>query len=158
YNHPDVIAGQGTTALEMLDEIPRLDALVAPIGGGGLMAGATIAARGLRPSLRLFAAEPLGADDAAPSKAAGMLIPRTAPHTIGDGLLTSMGDLTWPVIRDQVEAVVTVREDEIIHAMRLMWERAKLLIEPSSAVAVAAVLTPYFQALPGMPNVGVILS
>ena len=158
YNHPDVMAGQGTVALEMLAELPDLDAIVAPIGGGGLMAGVTIAAKALKPTIRMFAAEPSGADDAARSKALGQLVPQTGPHTIADGLLTSMGDLTWPVVRDQVEAVVTVTEEEIVQAMRLTWERAKLLIEPSSAVAVAAVLTPGFQALPGMKKVGVVLS
>lgn len=158
YNHPDVIAGQGTVALEMLAEAPDLDAIVAPIGGGGLLAGVTIAAKSLKPGIRVFGAEPLGADDAARSKAAGVLIPQAAPQTIADGLLTSMGDLTWPVVRDQVEAVVTVKEDEIVAALRLTWERAKLLIEPSSAVAVAAVLTPLFKALTGMTKVGVVLS
>src|SRR5205807_4024579 len=139
YNHPDVIAGQGTVALEMLEQAPDLDAVVAPIGGGGLIAGVTLAAKALKPRIRVFAAEPKGADDAARSKAAGALIPQAAPNTIADGLLTSMGDLTWPVVRDLVEAVITVKEDEIVAAMRLTWERAKLLIEPSSAVAVAAV-------------------
>ena len=158
YNHADVIAGQGTVALEMLEEIPDLDAIIAPIGGGGLMAGVTLAAKALKPTIRLFAAEPLGADDAARSKAAGALVPQTAPHTIADGLLTSMGDLTWPVVRDLVEAVVTVKEEEIVQAMRLIWERAKLLIEPSSAVTVAAVLTPGFRGLQGMAKVGVVLS
>jgi threonine dehydratase/serine racemase len=158
YNHPDVMAGQGTVALEMLDEIPDLDAIVAPIGGGGLMSGVAIAAQALKPAIRVFAAEPLGADDAARSKAAGTMIPQTVPQTIADGLLTSMGDLTWPVVRDLVEAVVTVKEDEIVAAMRLTWERAKLLIEPSSAVAVAAVMTPAFQGLQGMRKVGVVLS
>jgi threonine dehydratase/serine racemase len=158
YNHPDVIAGQGTVALEMLAEIPDLDAIVAPIGGGGLVAGVTIAAKALKPALRVFAAEPMGADDAARSKAAATLIPQTAPNTIADGLLTSMGDLTWPLVRDLVEAVITVAEDEIVAAMGLTWERAKLLIEPSSAVAVAAVLTPRFKALSNLTKVGVVLS
>jgi threonine dehydratase/serine racemase len=158
YNHPDVIAGQGTVALEMLHDRPDLDAIVAPIGGGGLMAGVTIAAKAVKPSIRLFAAEPLGADDAARSKARGELVPQTGPQTIADGLLTSMGELTWPVVRDSVEAVVTVREDEIVAAMRLMWERAKLLIEPSSAVAVAAMFNPMFKGLTGMRKVGVVLS
>jgi threonine dehydratase/serine racemase len=158
YNHPDVIAGQGTVALELLAELPELDAIVAPIGGGGLVSGVTVAAKALKPAIRVFAAEPLGADDAARSKALGEFIQQTAPQTIADGLLTSMGDLTWPVVRDLVEAVVTVREDEIVSAMRLTWERAKLLIEPSSAVAVAAVLTPFFQSLKGINKVGVILS
>ncbi len=158
YNHVDVIAGQGTAALELLEQVPDLDAIVAPVGGGGLMSGISIAAKAVQPGIRLFAAEPLGADDAARSKAAGTLIPQSGPKTIADGLLTSLGDLTWPVIRDLVEGVVTVREDEIIAAMRLAWERAKLLIEPSSAVAVAAVLTESFRSLEGIRRVGVVLS
>jgi threonine dehydratase/serine racemase len=158
YNHPDVIAGQGTAALELLEQAPGLDAVVAPVGGGGLLAGVTLAAKALAPAVRVFAAEPAGADDAARSKAAGMLIPQTAPRTIADGLLTSLGDLTWPVLRDRVERVLTVTEDEIIRAMRLAWERAKLLIEPSAAVAVAAVLSAEFRALEGLQRVGVILS
>jgi threonine dehydratase len=158
YNHADVIAGQGTVALEMLEDIPELDAMVCPIGGGGLMAGVTLAAKALKPTMRLFAAEPRGADDAARSKALGQLVPQTGPNTIADGLLTSMGELTWPVVRDLVETVVTVKEDEIVAAMRLAWERAKFLIEPSSAVALAAVLTPGFRELSGMTKVGVVLS
>jgi threonine dehydratase/serine racemase len=88
----------------------------------------------------------------------GTLVPQTAPRTIADGLLTSLGDLTWPLLRDQVERVVTVTEEQIVAAMRLAWERAKLLIEPSAAVAVAAVLTDEFKALDGIRRVGVILS
>jgi threonine dehydratase len=158
YNHPDVIAGQGTAALELLEQVPRLDAVVASVGGGGLLAGVTLAAKALAPCVRIFAAEPAGADDAARSKAAGVLIPQTAPRTIADGLLTSLGDLTWPVLRDLVEGVILVTEEEIVGAMRLAWERAKLLIEPSTAVAVAAVLSSEFAALDGLRRVGVILS
>jgi threonine dehydratase len=158
YNHPDVIAGQGTAALELLEQAPGLDAVVAPVGGGGLLAGVTIAAKAISPSVRIFAAEPAGADDAARSKAAGVLIPQTAPRTIADGLLTSLGDLTWPVLRDQVERVVLVTEEEIVHAMRLAWERAKLLIEPSAAVTVAAVLSAEFRAFDGLRRVGIVLS
>jgi threonine dehydratase/serine racemase len=158
YNSPDIIAGQGTVALELLEQVAGLDAIVAPVGGGGLVAGVCIAGRSIHPNLRVFAAEPLAADDAARSKAAGTLIPQTAPKTIADGLLTSLGDLTWPILRDQVERVVTVREDEIARAMRLAWERGKLLIEPSAAVAVAAVLSDEFRALEGLRRVGVILS
>ncbi len=158
YNHPDVIAGQGTAALELLDQVPGLDAVITPVGGGGLMAGVAIAAKGLQPALRVFAAEPRGADDAARSKAGGRLIPQTTPRTVADGLLTSLGDLTWPVLRDQVERVITVGDEDIIAAMRLVWERAKLLIEPSAAVPVAAVLTEEFKALDGLRRVGVILS
>jgi threonine dehydratase/serine racemase len=158
YDHPDIMAGQGTAALELLEEVPDLDAVIAPIGGGGLMSGVSIAARAVRPTIRLFAAEPLGADDAARSRAAGTRIPQTAANTVADGLLTSLGELTWPVIRDLLDEVVTVREDEILSAMRLAWERAKLLIEPSSAVALAAALTPGFRARPGLERIGIILS
>ncbi|HYV34102.1 MAG TPA: pyridoxal-phosphate dependent enzyme [Gemmataceae bacterium] len=158
YNHPHVIAGQGTAALELLEQVPDLDAIVAPVGGGGLISGVTLAARGRRPDIRVFAAEPAGADDAFRSKAAGQLIPQTGPKTVADGLLTSLGELTWPIIRDLVEDVLTVRENEIIAAMRMTWERAKILIEPSSAVAVAAVLTDAFRARPGLKRVGIILS
>jgi len=158
YDHPDVIAGQGTAALELLDSVPELDAILTPVGGGGLLSGVCIAAQGIRPSVRVFGTEPMGADDAARSKAAGRFIPQSGPHTIADGLLTSLGELTWPVIRDRVEGIVTVSEEEIARAMRLAWERAKLLIEPSSAVAVAAVLSEQFRRLDGMKRVGIILS
>ncbi len=159
YDHPDVIAGQGTAALELIEQARELDAIVAPVGGGGLVSGICIAARGLAPGLRVFAAEPSAADDAARSKGAGRLVPHTGPpKTIADGLLTSLGELTWPFVRDQVEDVVTVTEEEIVAAMRLLWERAKLLVEPSSAVALAAVLREEFRALPGMQRVGIVLS
>jgi threonine dehydratase len=158
YDHPDVIAGQGTTALELLDQVEDLDAIVAPVGGGGLISGIALAARGIKPALRIFAAEPKGADDAARSKAAGTLIPQTSPQTIADGLLTSLGELTWPVIRDQVERVVTVREEEIVTAMRLLWERAKLVVEPSGAVPLAAILSDEFRGMTGLARVGVVLS
>lgn len=158
YDHPDIIAGQGTAAMELLAQVPDLDAVVAPVGGGGLVSGTCLAASGSRLHVRVFAAEPKGADDAARSKAAGRLLPQTDPRTIADGLRTSLGALTWPFVRDQVEAVVTVDEDEIARAMRLAWERAKLLIEPTSAVAVAAVLSREFRALEGLDRVGVVLS
>jgi threonine dehydratase/serine racemase len=112
----------------------------------------------LNPALRIIAAEPRGADDAARSKAAGALIPQTGPRTIADGLLTSLGERTWPIIRDLVERIVTVSEEEIVTAMRLAWERAKLLIEPSAAVALAAVLTKEFRELADIHRVGIVLS
>ncbi len=158
YDHPDIIAGQGTAALELLEDVSELDAVIAPIGGGGLMAGTCIAARGLRPAVRLLAAEPAGADDAARSLAAGRLIPQTAPHTICDGLLTSLGELTWPIVRDHVERVITVDDDRIIEAMRHVWQRMKILIEPSAAVAVAVALSDELNSLDGLQRVGVILS
>ena len=157
FDHPDVIAGQGTAALELLEDVPDLEAVVSPVGGGGLLSGFCIASRGINPGIRVFGAEPLGADDAARSKAAGKWIPQTGPNTIADGLLTSLGELTWPIIRDQVEQVVTVTEDQIRAAMRLVWERMKLVIEPSAAVGVAVVLTDGFRGLVGIRKVGVVL-
>jgi threonine dehydratase/serine racemase len=158
FDHPDVIAGQGTVALELLDQVPDLDAIVAPVGGGGLVSGIALAARELSPGLRVVAAEPRAADDAARSKALGRIVPQTSPRTVADGLLTSLGEFTWPVIRDCVERIVTVGEDEIVRAMRLLWERAKLLVEPSAAVAFAALLTDELRGLPGVERVGVVLS
>ncbi|MCH7719796.1 MAG: pyridoxal-phosphate dependent enzyme [Planctomycetes bacterium] len=158
YDHPDIIAGQGTVGLELMDQIPDLDAIIAPVGGGGLLSGVCIAAKALKPAIRIFAAEPAGADDAARSMAAGRLIPQTNPNTIADGLLTSLGEHTWPIIRDHVERVITVPDDKIIEAMRLVWERMKIIIEPSAAVAVAAVLGNGFQSLDNISRVGVVLS
>lgn len=156
YNDADVISGQGTAALELLDEVAHLDALVAPIGGGGLIGGICASVLGRSPLTRVIAAEPLGADDAARSKQADRLILQTQPRTVADGLLTSLGDLTWPFVREVVHQVVTVSDDEIVAAMRILWERAKLLVEPSAAVALAAVLSPRFPK--EVVRVGVVLT
>ena len=154
FDHADVIAGQGTAALELLEDIPDLDAIIAPVGGGGLLSGCAIAAEGIR----VFGAEPLGADDAARSKAAGQLLPQTGPNTIADGLLTSLGHLTWPIVRDRVERIFTVSDDQIRAAMRLVWERMKLIVEPSGAVGLAVALSEEFRSLPHLGKVGIILS
>ncbi|MBP3956981.1 pyridoxal-phosphate dependent enzyme [Gemmata sp. G18] len=158
FDHVDVIAGQGTTALELLEDVPELDAIITPVGGGGLLAGCAIAARGRKPGIRVFGAEPLGADDAARSKAAGEQILQTAPNTIADGLLTSTGQLTWPIIRDQVDRIFTVTDDEIRAAMRLVWERMKLIVEPSGAVGAAVALSDTFKALGGAEKIGIVFS
>ena len=158
YDHPDVIAGQGTAALELVEQAPDLDAVIVPIGGGGLAAGTALALREAAPRVRVFGAEPRGADDAARSHASGRLVPPDPPDTIADGLLAGLGQHTWPPIRDLVEAVFTVPDAATVAAMRLCWERAKLPIEPSAAVAVAAVLSDSFRALDGLERVGVILS
>lgn len=158
FDNADVIAGQGTALVELLEQSSDLDAVVTPVGGGGLLSGTCIAAAHLKSNLRVFGAEPLAADDAARSLRSGAWQPPTSPSTIADGLKTSLGELTWPIIRQQVERIITVTEPEIVAAMRLAWERAKLLIEPSSAVAIAAVLTPEFRDLSGLRRVGVILS
>jgi threonine dehydratase len=157
YDHPDVIAGQGTAALELLGQAGDLDAIVAPVGGGGLLSGVCLAARAVRPEIRLFGAEPAGADDAFRSLQAGRLIPQTDPRTIADGLLTSLGELTWPILREHLEEVATVADEEIVRAMRLAWERAKLLIEPSAAVPLAAVLGAFARQRK-LARIGVILS
>jgi len=158
YDHADVIAGQGTAGLELLEDHPDLDAIVVPVGGGGLVSGIALAARELAPRVQVIAAEPLGADDAARSKAAGRLILQTGPDTIADGLLTSLGQLTWPVIRDVVTAVHTVDEAAIVAAMRLLFERAKIVVEASSAVPLAAVLDESFRNHGSFTRVGVVLS
>jgi len=134
------MAGQGTAALEFLDDIPDLDAVICPVGGGGLLAGTAVAAKSLRPPIRVIAAEPAGADDAARSFAAGRRIPIEHPHTIADGLRTSIGEPNFAIIRQHVDAVVTVSEDAIVSAMRTIWETLKIVVEPSAAVAYAALL------------------
>ncbi len=137
YNNERVIAGQGTAALELLDDVPDLDVLIAPVGGGGLLSGTSIAATELKPGIRVIAGEPDMADDAFRSMLFGEIIPSVNPKTIADGLLTSLGSLTFPIIQQRVERIVTVSEAGIIETMKYIWERAKIIIEPSSAVAVS---------------------
>jgi threonine dehydratase len=156
YNNEQVIAGQGTAAIELLEDAPDLDVIVAPVGGGGLLSGTSIAATELKKGLRVIGAEPEMADDAFRSMQAGRIIPSVKPRTIADGLLTSLGDLTFPIIRERVEQIVTVSEAGIIASMRYVMERAKLLVEPSAAVAVG-VLWERKIDLGGL-KVGVILS
>jgi len=154
YNDARVIAGQATVGVEILEQVTELDAIVAPVGGGGLLAGIALAAKALNPSIRVYGAEPTGADDAWRSKQAGELLPQLGPVTIADGLLTSLGDLTWPVVRDLVDDIICVKDDEIATAMRMMLERAKLVVEPSGAVAYAAVCSQAFRELPDSPSLG----
>jgi threonine dehydratase len=156
YNNERVIAGQGTAALELLEEVPDLDVVIAPVGGGGLLSGTSLAAKGLNPRIRVIAGEPEMADDAWRSLQADRIIPSENPRTIADGLLTSLGTLTFPIIRENVEQIVTVSEAGIIASMKFVWERAKIVIEPSSAVAVG-VLWERKIDLTGL-KVGVILS
>lgn len=139
FDNDDIIAGAGTAALELLSQVDGLDVVVAPIGGGGLISGTAIAAHGLDPRIRVIGAEPLAVDDAARSLASGVLQPPPAPVTIADGLRTGLRPRTFAIISDHVEDIVTVTEEEIVEAMRFVWMRVKLIIEPSAAVAVAAV-------------------
>ena len=156
YNDPRIIAGQATAAKELLEEVPDLDIVMAPVGGGGLLSGTSLSARHLSPGTRIIGAEPKGADDAHRSLKAGKIIPSVDPKTIADGLLTSLGDLTFPIIKKNVERIVTVTDKAIIGAMRLIWERMKIVIEPSAAVPLAAILEKGFDY--GEKRIGVILS
>lgn len=156
YNDERVIAGQGTAALELLEEVPNLDAVIAPVGGGGLLSGTAIAATEIKPKIRVIAGEPQMADDAFRSMREGVIIPSINPKTIADGLLTSLGDLTFPVIRQRVEQVVTVSETGIVETMKYVWERVKIVIEPSAAAALAVLWEGKINL--GGLKVGVILS
>nr|WP_320119629.1 pyridoxal-phosphate dependent enzyme [uncultured Marinifilum sp.] len=140
YNNYQVIEGQGTAAMELIEEQNNLDAIFAPVGGGGLLAGTAMAAHHFSPQTKVIAGEPLGADDAWQSLQKGEIVPQTNPQTIADGLLTSLGDKTFPIIKEHVKEIIRVEEKEIIDAMRLIWERMKIVVEPSSAVALAALL------------------
>ena len=140
YNDYRVIAGQAVAALELLEEVPDLDMLIAPVGGGGLLSGTALTAEALNPAIEVFGAEPAGADDAFRSMQAGRIIPMEKPDTIADGLRTSLGSLTFPIIQQHVKEIITVSDSKTIDAMRLVWQRMKIIIEPSSAVAVAALI------------------
>ena len=156
YNDERVIAGQGTTVLELLEEVPDLDVVITPVGGGGLLSGTAIAATEIKKGIRMIAGEPEMADDAYRSLKAGQILPSVKPRTIADGLLTSLGTKTFPVIQDCVEQIVTVSEVAIIESMKFIWERAKIIIEPSSAVAIGVLWEKKID-LRGL-KVGVILS
>lgn len=156
YNNERVIAGQGTAALELLEDVSDLDAIIAPVGGGGLLSGTSIAATEMKKGIRVIAAEPEMADDAFRSMQVGKIIPSANPKTVADGLLTSLGELTFPIIQKRVEQIVTVSEAGIIEAMKFVWERAKIIIEPSAATVIA-VLWEQKIDLRGL-KVGVILS
>jgi len=140
YDNFFVIAGQGTAAKELIEDASPFDQILAPVGGGGLLSGTAIATKHLLPHCRVIAAEPLGADDAFRSFRSKTLIPSENPKTIADGLLTSLGKRNFAVMLDKVDDVVTVSEEKIVAAMRLVWERMKIIIEPSSAVPLAAIL------------------
>jgi threo-3-hydroxy-L-aspartate ammonia-lyase len=141
YDHPDVIAGQGTAALELFEEVGQLDVLLVPCGGGGLLSGSALAARLGGGSCRVVGVEPELADDATRSFRSGTLHRVSNPPTIADGLRTpSLGRFTFPLVRELVHEMRTVTEDQIVGAMRWLWERTKLIVEPSGAVGVAALM------------------
>lgn len=139
YNNYHIIAGQSTAAKEFIEEVPKLDFLMSPVGGGGLLSGTLLSAKFFSPSTKVIAGEPAGADDAFRSMQSGKIEVSQA-NTIADGLLTSLGDKTFPIIKEHVEKIIPVTEEEIVAAMRLIWERMKIIVEPSAAVPFAAVL------------------
>jgi len=140
YNDERIIAGQATAAKELFEDQTDLDILLAPVGGGGLLSGTALSAKYFSPSTEVIAAEPKGADDAWRSFTSGKFVPSENPQTIADGLLTSLGSITFPIIKDLVSDILTVEEETIIRAMKIIWERMKIVVEPSSAVPLAAIL------------------
>ena len=140
YDNPMVIAGQGTAALELITDVPDLEMVMAPVGGGGLMSGTAIAVSSSRPDIEIYGAEPAGADDAFRSLRDGTIYPSVGPKTIADGLLTSLSDRTFRILSQRLKGILTISEDNLVRAMRLLWERMKIVVEPSGAATLAAVL------------------
>lgn len=140
YNDPRVIAGQGTCSRELIEQVDNLDTVIAPIGGGGMVSGTCLTLSNIAPEIKIYAAEPLNADDAARSLKAGYIIADDAPETIADGLKVPLKDLTWHFVSKHVTDILTATEQEIIDAMKLIWKRMKIVMEPSSAVPLATIL------------------
>lgn len=140
YNNFKVISGQGTAAKELIEDCGEFDIVMAPVGGGGLLSGTSISVKALAPITKVIAGEPLGADDAERSFKTGMIVPSVAPKTICDGLLTSLGEMTFAIIREKVDDIITVDDEWTIIAMKMIWERMKIIVEPSSAVPLGALL------------------
>ncbi len=157
YDHPHVVAGQGTAALELFQDAGAMDVLLTPCGGGGLLSGSAIAAKAMHPPCRVIGVEPAAADDAARSFRTGVLHTISNPNTIADGARTpSLGAITFPLVLEHADDIVTVSEDAIVRAMRFVWERLKLVVEPTGALAVAALLEGIIDVRDA--RVGVILS
>lgn len=156
YDNFDVIAGQGTAAKELLEDGPDLDIVLVPVGGGGLLSGSALSVKELSPATNIIGCEPQGADDAYRSLLAGEIIPSVNPRTIADGLLTSLGECGFAIIKEKVDQIVTVSEKSIVDAMRMIWERMKIVIEPSSAVPLAAILEG--KTDPRNKQIGIIVS
>jgi threonine dehydratase len=155
-NDPKIIIGAGTAAYELITEIGKLDYAFSPVGGGGLLSGTAIATKGLLPSAKVIGVEPKNADDAYQSFKAGKIIPVNNPNTIADGLRTSLGNNTFRIIREKVDQIITVSEEEIVDAMQFLWERMKLVVEPSGAVSLAGVLSKQIEL--ESKRVGIIIS
>ena len=145
YNNPVIIAGQATAAKELIEDAGTPDIMMAPVGGGGLLSGTSLSVKYLAPGTKVIAAEPEQADDARRSFQAKKFIPSVNPDTLADGLRTSLGSITFPIILENVDDIVTVSEKAIVNAMKLMWERMKIIVEPSSAVPLAALMENKFE-------------
>ena len=156
YNDYRIIAGQATAALELMTEVGDLDFILAPVGGGGLLSGTAISARALKTRISVIGCEPKNADDAFRSMKAGKILPSVNPNTIADGLKTSLGDKTFQIIRELVDEIVLAEEEDILMAMRMIFERMKIVVEPSSAVPLAVLLSGKVNV--ANKNVGIILS
>ncbi|TSC58313.1 MAG: threonine dehydratase, partial [Candidatus Peregrinibacteria bacterium Greene0416_62] len=156
FNDYRIIAGQATAAKELLEDVPDLDAIVVPVGGGGLLSGTALAAHYFSPQTKVIAGEPSGADDAYRSLYSGSIQGNPTVDTIADGLITKLGDKTFPIIQQHVDDIIRVDDEEISSAMRQLWERLRVTVEPSGAVAYAAVLKENSRFY--RQNVGIILS
>ena len=156
FENERVMAGQGTAALELLEDVPDLDYILCPVGGGGLLGGTAVAAKAILPQIKIIGTEPAGADDAARSFRAGHRIPLTHPDTIADGLRTSIGEANFAIARQLVEDIVTVSEAGIVAAMHMIWDAVKIVIEPSAAVPYAAIMEQRLDV--SRRRVGIILS
>lgn len=156
YNNERVIAGQGTAAVELLEELPDLDVIITPVSGGGLLGGTAVASKSLRPSIRVVGAEPKNADDAYRSLAAGKIEPAAKTVTIADGLRATLCPLTFSILRARVDDIALVTEEEILSTMKLLWERLKLIVEPSGAVSAGIVFEKKIHA--EGKRIGIILS
>jgi threonine dehydratase len=140
FNNYSIIAGQATAAKEIFEEVEKPDYLITPVGGGGLLSGSSLSAKYFSPSTKVIGAEPMGADDAFRSIRDNTIYPSENPKTICDGLLTSLGEFTFNIIKNNVERIITVDEDTIVKAMRMIWERMKIIVEPSSAITLAVII------------------
>lgn len=140
YNNEKVIAGQGTSALELYREVNNLEYLITPVGGGGLLSGSLLTSKAVSPNTKVIAAEPEGADDAYKSIKSGEIVPSINPKTICDGLLTSLGNITYSIISENIYGIITVSDAAVVEAMRLIWERMKIIVEPSSAITLGLIL------------------
>ena len=140
YNHERIVAGQGTCAKELMEDEPNLDMIVCPVSGGGLLSGTLLAAKGMKPEIMVYGAEPSEADDAYRSLQKGEIVANETIDTICDGLRAQIGDVTFPIIQNYVDGIITVTETEIIEAMKMVWDRMKIIVEPSSVITLGALL------------------